>query len=49
MGYLFCHKPLDVLMCESEEEGEHTLKRVLGPWALTLLGIGAIVGAGTAA
>ncbi|MCW5980406.1 MAG: amino acid permease [Bryobacteraceae bacterium] len=30
----------------SESEGAHTLHRVLGPWSLTALGIGAIIGAG---
>jgi basic amino acid/polyamine antiporter, APA family len=39
-------KPLDMLREESEEAGEHTLKRALGPINLITLGIGAIIGAG---
>ena len=46
MQDIFDKKPLDVLLKESSDEGEHTLKRVLGARALTLLGIGAIIGAG---
>ena len=33
-------------MEECADEGEHTLKRTLGPWALVFFGIGAIIGAG---
>jgi APA family basic amino acid/polyamine antiporter len=40
------NKPLDVLLKESQESGEHSLKRVLGPVNLITLGIGAIIGAG---
>src|SRR6516162_6614793 len=43
---LFATKPLDQLMKESQETGEHSLKRTLGPVNLILLGIGAIIGAG---
>jgi len=39
-------KPMAVLMAEASEEGVHTLKRSLGALNLTLLGIGAIIGAG---
>ena len=39
-------KPLAALMSEAGEEGTHTLKRSLGALNLTLLGIGAIIGAG---
>ncbi len=39
-------KPLDLLMVEASEEGEHSLKRALGPVNLITLGIGAIIGAG---
>jgi APA family basic amino acid/polyamine antiporter len=42
---LFRRKSLDRLVSESIEP-EHRLKRVLGPVQLTLLGVGAIVGAG---
>src|SRR6516225_3066890 len=41
---LFATKSLDVLMAEMA--GEHRLRRVLGPVALTSLGVGAIIGAG---
>ena len=43
---LFATKPLNVLMAESQETGEHSLKRTLGPVNLIMLGIGAIIGAG---
>ncbi|MBI3665150.1 MAG: amino acid permease, partial [Acidobacteria bacterium] len=46
MADLLIKKPLQQLMEEATEEGAHTLKRALGPWALTALGIGAIIGAG---
>ncbi len=43
---LFVKKPLDILLNEADESGEHTLKRSLGSWGLIALGIGAIIGAG---
>jgi APA family basic amino acid/polyamine antiporter len=43
---LFVKKPLAGLIAESQESGEHTLKRTLGAWGLIALGIGAIIGAG---
>src|SRR5712692_8076630 len=43
---LFATKPLDLLLRETQETGEHTLKRALGPLNLVTLGIGAIIGAG---
>src|SRR6476469_8568171 len=46
MANLFTKKPLNVLLQESEETGEHSLKRTLGPVNLIMLGIGAIIGAG---
>src|SRR5437868_15264220 len=46
MGNLFKRKPLDRLMHEAEEVGEHTLKRSLGWMNLVALGIGGIIGAG---
>ena len=46
MADLLRTKPLDMLREESEEAGEHTLKRALGPINLITLGIGAIIGAG---
>ena len=42
---LFRTKSLDDLVAETKEEG-HQLKKVLGPWNLVALGIGAIIGAG---
>jgi APA family basic amino acid/polyamine antiporter len=42
---LFQTKSLDELMAETEEPG-HRLKRVLGPWNILALGVGAIIGAG---
>lgn len=46
MQHLFRQKPFDLLTQECAEQGEHTLNRVLGPWELTALGIGATIGAG---
>src|SRR6266436_1540341 len=43
---LFATKPLDTLMKEASDTGEHSLKRALGPVNLVTLGIGAIIGAG---
>jgi amino acid permease len=43
---IFVTKPLDLLLHEAAESGEHTLKRTLGPVSLTALGVGAIIGAG---
>ncbi|WP_443939905.1 amino acid permease [Pedobacter sp. MW01-1-1] len=39
-------KPIDVLIAESAEKGEGTLKRTLSSTSLVALGIGAIIGAG---
>ncbi len=44
MNALFRTKSVDVLLAELA--GEHQLRRVLGPWSLTALGVGAIIGAG---
>ncbi len=46
MARLFATKPLGLLTKEANEEGEHTLKRSLGPLNLITLGIGAVIGAG---
>src|SRR5256886_3775550 len=46
MANLFARKPLDRLMYEATEVGEHSLKRSLGPINLMALGIGGIIGAG---
>lgn len=43
MSGLFVKKPLNA--AEGEAKGDN-LKRVLGPWQLTALGIGAVIGAG---
>jgi APA family basic amino acid/polyamine antiporter len=43
---LFVRKPLNLLMREAEETGEHTLKKTLTARGLIALGIGAIIGAG---
>ena len=42
---LFCKKSIDKLIADSEEP-EHRLKKTLGPWSLTALGIGAVIGSG---
>ncbi|HLI30380.1 MAG TPA: amino acid permease, partial [Terriglobia bacterium] len=46
MANLLAKKPVDVIIAEAEETGEHTLKRTLGPLNLITLGIGAIIGTG---
>ena len=43
---LLAKKPLDAIMAEASETGEHSLKRSLGPVNLVTLGIGAIIGTG---
>jgi basic amino acid/polyamine antiporter, APA family len=43
---LFAKKTIDVLLAEAKETGEHSLKRTLGPFQLTALGVGAVIGAG---
>jgi len=42
---LLATKSIDKLIAESEEP-EHRLKKTLGPWSLTALGVGAIIGSG---
>jgi APA family basic amino acid/polyamine antiporter len=46
MADLLAKKPLDRLLNEAKETGEHSLKRTLGVFQLTALGVGAIIGAG---
>jgi basic amino acid/polyamine antiporter, APA family len=41
----FAKKSIDKLIADSEQP-EHRLKKTLGPWSLTALGIGAIIGSG---
>ena len=43
---LFATKPLDLLLKEAHQSGDHCLKRTLGPFQLTALGVGAVIGAG---
>ena len=42
---LLCCKSIDKLIADADEPG-HRLKKSLGPWSLTALGIGAIIGSG---
>ena len=37
---LFAKKSMDMLLAEAKETGEHSLKRTLGPFQLTALGVG---------
>src|SRR4030088_775276 len=46
MTDLFAKKPLELLMEEAREIGSHSLKRTLGVFQLTALGVGAVIGAG---
>src|SRR5215467_12984314 len=43
---LFAKKPMSLLLAEAQEHGGHSLKRTLGPFQLTALGVGAVIGAG---
>jgi APA family basic amino acid/polyamine antiporter len=45
-GGLFAKKTMDALLSEAKEVGEHSLRRTLGPFQLTALGVGAVIGAG---
>ena len=42
---VFARKSIDKLISDSEAP-EHSLKKTLGPWSLTALGIGAVIGSG---
>jgi APA family basic amino acid/polyamine antiporter len=46
MANLLAKKPINTILSESQETGEHSLKRVLGAGNLVSLGIGAIIGTG---
>src|SRR5579872_6431772 len=46
MANLFATKPMNLLMEEAGDTGGHSLKRTLGVFQLTALGVGAIIGAG---
>ena len=43
---IFIRKPVSQLVSEASEEGQRSLRRVLGPWSLIALGVGVIIGAG---
>ncbi len=45
MSQLFRKKSIDALIADSEQSGRR-LERSLGPWSLTALGIGAVIGSG---
>src|SRR3974377_1918236 len=44
MASLFSTKPFELLAAEAIESNETSLRRVLGPYALVALGLGATVG-----
>ena len=46
MGNLLATKPINIILGEAHETGEHCLRRALGPSNLIALGIGAIIGTG---
>jgi len=46
MAGLFATKPLDQILAEANETGEHSLRRALGPFHLISIGIGSIIGTG---
>ena len=46
MANLLAKKPIETILNEAQETGEHSLRRALGPLNLVTLGIGAIIGAG---
>src|ERR1700674_1796900 len=46
MTNLLAKKPLELLLEEARETGSHSLKRTLGVFQLTALGVGAVIGAG---
>ncbi len=46
MAGLFTTKPLDRILAEVHETGEHSLRRALGPVHLISIGIGSIIGTG---
>src|SRR5271168_2419930 len=46
MSNLLAKKPLSSLLSESKQVDDHSLQRCLGPFSLTALGVGAVIGAG---
>src|SRR5947207_3303378 len=45
MSQYFQTKSIDKLLAEADRP-EHRLRKTLGPWSLTALGVGAIIGSG---
>jgi APA family basic amino acid/polyamine antiporter len=46
MSSLFLRKPYERMTADARTLGDHSLRRALGAWNLTALGIGAIIGTG---
>jgi APA family basic amino acid/polyamine antiporter len=46
MANIWARKPMNILLAEAGETGERSLHRTLGPFQLTALGVGAVIGAG---
>jgi basic amino acid/polyamine antiporter, APA family len=46
MASILIRKPLGKILAEASDTGEHSLRRSLGPFQLTTLGVGAVIGAG---
>jgi APA family basic amino acid/polyamine antiporter len=46
MPHLLAKKPLSALLAEAHQKGDQSLERCLGPFSLTALGVGAVIGAG---
>ena len=46
MASILIRKPLKLILDEASQVSEHSLRRTLGPFQLTALGVGAIIGAG---
>src|SRR5580765_8007963 len=46
MANIWARKPMKMLLAEAGETGERSLHRTLGPFQLTALGVGAVIGAG---
>lgn len=45
MSQFFCTKSIEKLLAAADEP-QHRLRKTLGPWSLTALGVGAIIGTG---
>src|ERR1022692_2182102 len=45
-GQLFATKSIEKLIAESQADDGPKMKKILGPWSLVALGIGAIIGSG---